>query len=400
MVQYNNMWYWISSTNGIYKTVTPSATPSASAVANTPNCAAFLLFKERLWVVQVNANQFSTLSSTIQYSAPTNLDSWTATDIVKISPGDGDVITAMLPFSEKIIVFKKTSIWAIYLQDGAIPTAATRLVIRGRGAISTRAATIINNIMYFIAADGIWRSDGSSFSKISQPLDPLFVHGPALYAYDQLDWIAYFDGRLHVRLSTAASPINPYSPNLTLQGGFYYLTMDMLTGAWSEAVYPSQSTIGYLARPTLTRNQTDGAIMQVFGGFDRLWIRSEDYWIDDVAGDHSFGQPSSQPIPVTLRSKRFAVSRPSRVKRLKYAELGLDGVVSAPQYYYVVDGENRDINDFDPASVNQYGSFKIPGCGYFRTFEFNFTDIGADRLRIDFLHFVMHTKRQLAESPR
>jgi hypothetical protein len=398
MLQYNDIWYFLSSGNGIWR-CTPSATPTATAVANSPNSFFGMSFKDRFWVIQVDASVTSALSSTIQFCAPGNPDSWTATDIAKIAPGNGDVLTYLVGFADRVICFKKNTIWNVYTQAAASPVSAIRLLTRDRGAASTRSVVLINNLIYFIAYDGLWRTDGSAFSEISIPVRPLFIQSPLRYAYDQGDYCVYYDDHIYVRIAVPTVPPNP--PMATNQNGYYYLAMNVATGAWAENIFPNMAVIGTLNRSMVGRDAS-GNISLYQGANDRVYTRTRPYYTDDVGGDHTsgVGAVSTQPIPLAFRTKRFDSGRKNRAKRVKWASLGLDGLTASPQYTYIVDGEARETYNFDPAAVNQYGSYKIPGCGYYRTFEFDFLDLGQSPLRLDFLNFVQQLHRNQTDTPR
>ena len=416
-VQYNDILYFITSNHGVYKCAVPSGydTLTATAVANSPNGIAFVSFKDRLWIVQVGsviAPPFpgwattTTLSSTIQYSAPGNFESWDPADIQKVQPGNSDVITNLVAYSDRIMVFKKFSIWNMYLQGGDYPISAVRLLTGARGAITTQSVVNVNEIIYFISHDGVWRTDGNAFSLLTADLQPLFTYGPAMMTYNQSDWISYFDDHLYVRTSsdnvvaTLEMPRSgeaPESPE-----GYFYLVYNIPNDAWAQEIYSDDANYrNILTRPKLCRDEK-GKLVFLQGAKDRVYSRSSDYWTDDYSGTRNAGASTivSKAIVNKFVTKRFEVDRFSRVKRLKYLILGLKGEACTPSFTYIVDGDARQTVDFDPASVSKFAAYKVPGCGYFRTFELNMTDATKSSLEVSFLNFVIHLKRQLAESPR
>jgi len=426
MTSFNDVWYFLCRNNGgIYK-ATPAINPTASAVAGAPKVEVFVNFKGRLWVVEPNPDIGNALSNTIKFSESYNFEDWQPDNINIVDPNMGDVITNLVPYSDRIIVFKKFSIWNMYLQGNDFPISATRLLTSTRGAISTESIVTVNDLIYFIAADGVWRTDGNAFSELSKPISNAWIGRSIDWAFDETDWIAYNEGHLKVRLQTGGGGEIPdesggqlhmqtYSDATLGLRRSYFFSYSLAADAWSEEIFPID-VIGGLTRPKAGRNQGSPVFMQ--GGIDRLFQRQQEitYWKDDT--HYVTAAPAhmnSVPVVTSFATKRYNIGNISRVKRLKYAMVGLQASRfdsgagntvgfsspgSTPTFWYTVDGIQRESFSFDPFTVTNLGAFKIPGTGYFRTFQLSMTESDAQFFTIHFLHFIMHLKRQLAESPR
>lgn len=410
-VQYNDVLYFITANHGIYKAPIPVNYGSqlvGTAITGSPNGAAFCSFKDRLWVVQCTSSTSTTttLSSSIRYSAAGNFESWDPANLVNVQPGNSDVITNLVPYSDRIMVFKKLSIWNMYLQGSTPPISAVRLLTMARGAITRQSVVVVNEVIYFIAHDGVWRTDGNAFSELSADIQPLFTYGPALITYNQSDWISYYDNHLYIRTSsdnvvgTLTMPKSGGAPESP--GGYFYLIFNIQNGSWGQELYSDDASYrNVLTRPRVCRDET-GKIIFLQGAKDRVYSRHQDYWTDDYSGTRNQGASSivTRPIVNVLTTKRIEVDRYSRVKRLKYLVLGMRGTACTPSFLWTVDGDPRPVIDFDPSAVSKFAAFKVPGCGYFRTFELTMTESQASDFEVTFLNFIIHLKRQLAESPR
>src|SRR4029079_15819372 len=147
---------------------------------------------------------------------------------------------------------------------------------------------------------------------------------------------------------------HPAEPRITDQQGYYYMAYNIPAQAWTEELYPLASTIGTLTQPKIIRNDR-GDMLLVGGANDRIYNRAQQYWVDDISGSHAIPGPapvwSSVAIPVAFTTRRISVDRQSRVKRLKYGMLGVDGDKCTPELSYIVDGALKDISYADPGIV-------------------------------------------------
>lgn len=80
---------------------------------------------------------------------------------IRIEPDAGDDITGIAEFGEKLIVFKRKSIWEIQLTQLAVGNFTVtqpiaRLITRSRGCIAPKSIQAVENDLFFLSDDGIY----------------------------------------------------------------------------------------------------------------------------------------------------------------------------------------------------------------------------------------------------
>lgn len=143
------------------------AVPTAAALGGTPPKARYIeVWNERVWLVK------ATDPNTIQASALGNPEDWTTagdagTITIDIGKNDGDQITGLIAFRERLFVFKRKRIYEIRAIDGTVPTASSNLMVAlyasNIGCVSPYS---IKNVL----DDVLFLSDVGVCSLVSAPL--------------------------------------------------------------------------------------------------------------------------------------------------------------------------------------------------------------------------------------
>lgn len=84
---------------------------------------------------------------------------------IDVFPEDGDAITGIASLHNNLVVFKNNKTYLILGFSEA--DFEVRLVNGSVGCVAPRTITIVDNLVYFLAADGVWTFDGAGFQRES-----------------------------------------------------------------------------------------------------------------------------------------------------------------------------------------------------------------------------------------
>jgi len=109
--------------------------------------------------------------------ADANFDTSQAYDplnYVDVDPGNGDFLVSAASFGDQLILFKRFSTWVLYT-DGAPAGWSLRKAHATVGCTGRDTPFVIQNFLYFLAGDGVYRTDGTTFEHLSNPVDPAMI---------------------------------------------------------------------------------------------------------------------------------------------------------------------------------------------------------------------------------
>lgn len=164
---------------------------------------------------------------------------WTTTNYIQLTPGDGEKITALVPWRGLLFVFKETKFFVIFgesLDSGGDPVFNYRAVDSTVGTINSRSVVAGRDGVYFANSQGVFRTTGAEPQYVSGPVSPVFEGGASDYwkggeivpTYLSNTALGYHDGRLYVGVTTTGNTKN----NLTL-------VYDIEYGWWSAYDFPA-----------------------------------------------------------------------------------------------------------------------------------------------------------------
>lgn len=122
---------------------------------------------ERIW-----GSGITSKPDLLVYSKPYDPFNWAA-DVVNPSAGggeisqpswDGDLFTALKPYGDRIIAFKKNRVWTVI---GTGPESYSVVEQFGGGAIEENTIAIQNEYAYVLSAQGIMRYNGSTVEMLA-----------------------------------------------------------------------------------------------------------------------------------------------------------------------------------------------------------------------------------------
>lgn len=103
----------------------------------------------------------------VYWSAINDPESWDAADFNEVGFKDGQEITGLKAFGERLVIFKERSIWiAAFTGDADIPFTFQKTP-SSVGCVSGYAIEEVNNNLLFWAQDGQYLFDGSNSTKLS-----------------------------------------------------------------------------------------------------------------------------------------------------------------------------------------------------------------------------------------
>lgn len=106
--------------------------------------------------------------SRVHWSSIDSISVWSASDFRDLLKADGQVITGMKKLGDRLVIFKRHSIWvAQFTGDSDLPFTfnQTRSSV---GAVSGYSIQEVQNGLVFLADDGFYYFDGNNSYKISQ----------------------------------------------------------------------------------------------------------------------------------------------------------------------------------------------------------------------------------------
>ena len=290
------------------------ATNALTDLVSAPNGYDGIIFKQRMFVIEDLGNS---LPGRLRFSEPygasvgglfTGAAAWPATNTVDVETGtESDFIVALAIIHDTLYIFKRRSIWALYVQGTSVGDWVLRKINNSIGCVHKRGVLQIDNFFYFRGDSGVYRTDGTSFQELSEnvkndirlPDDyfrsmPGFTgnQGPLKYK----DWIIFL---LYEKTDVTGWALN------------------YRTGAWSRLTF-----VGTLDQFTSGLNVQDGSTAMEAGfylsalgtgaPFRRLFAMHEDEANDPDAG---------VAFEAHFQTKEFDFDLFDRFKRIKWLEV-------------------------------------------------------------------------------
>lgn len=119
--------------------------------------------------------------STVFFSDPGAPDTYTATNWVQLTPGDGEAIVGVASWGNAMFVFKRTTLFVFYSTGGDATGGAVfnyRTVSLGTRLADTGTlqAPVVagEDGVYFIGDDGIYVTSGGTPARVSSPVSSIF----------------------------------------------------------------------------------------------------------------------------------------------------------------------------------------------------------------------------------
>ena len=172
----------------------------------------------------------------VRWSHFGNPEDWVDYHYIDIDVGvDGDEITALMPFGDRLLVFKNQSVYAIY---GEPPESFQVFnVTREIGAVSQEAVTVSDLGIYFYDDDeGVFLFNGKGTAWQFDRLYPAILKGDIPDAYVSTIQLGWGNGRLWVAVpwegSSTRSRVFVLDPRLSKEGA--WTAFDLALGPFAQ----------------------------------------------------------------------------------------------------------------------------------------------------------------------
>lgn len=261
-------------------------------------------------------------------------ENWRSDEYIDIDEGkDGDEITAIVPFGDQLVVFKRDSVYAIYGYDSNSFTVTN--ISNTTGAISHEAALATpSGLFFFDHSIGLCRYNGRSVDWVFEQIWPAMRDGSIPTAELDKVQIGWVEKRLWVSVPWAEKPAYDrgvtfvYDPNLGPKGA--WTKYDIASGPFARTHY------------------TDIYLSAILGTETIFKLDVQNQYFDNL------NDGEQTVINAYYRTKWVDLGQPAIKKRWRRVEAVLQ-VENSYQIPVVV------YRDYDP-SVN-YKNFKFIGNG-------------------------------------
>jgi hypothetical protein len=251
----------------------------------------------------VNSDQ-----STVYFSDPGAPSTYTGSNYVQVTPGDGEAIQGAATFNNQVFVFKTTKFFVFYgtsTSTTGTPIFNYRMVDAGIGVHGGAASSSSHpghvvagdDGVYFLSPRGIYRTTGGAPVCVSQKLQPFF-DGVTLPFWSGGVWnpvtdsckLMWVNGRLYFSTGSAAG------------NGIFVWDRDLDTWSWFNLA------VGGLG--SLPRSNTSTQIQLAYGFFNQRFVRVMGTGLTDDAGTaivsryrlpfETYGTPGEKRIRETI----------------------------------------------------------------------------------------------------
>jgi len=241
-----------------------------------------------LWVANT-VTAAGTKKNRVHWSHPNNPEDWRTLDFIDIDDGvDGDEIVALMPYKDRLLVFKQQTCHAI---TGYSPeTFSVATVSNEVGAISQEAVSASESSVYFFSwPDGVMRYDGAKITWLFERLSPAIKSGTIPSSAQAKIVLAWMGRRLWVSVpfGVAASDntrVFVWDPSLSKTGS--WVAYDLKLGPMLDW-QPMASGSTLLALSAISGNKRvfklqQGTLTDTFDGSATVQVPTYYYtrWFD------------------------------------------------------------------------------------------------------------------------
>lgn len=125
-------------------------------------------YQSRLWVAGIDAAaQSSTLYFSTIDATGIQLDLWSATDFIKVAPGEGGYITALLPLNSSILVFKNDGTWR-FSYPSSPKNGRVDKVSGSIGAAGPTSVVEFDNYVYVYDQGRVYELVNNNYTQINR----------------------------------------------------------------------------------------------------------------------------------------------------------------------------------------------------------------------------------------
>lgn len=214
----DTIWYYDGSTF----TQNAATSPEGGALAISPGQGGNTsnrLVNARFGNATGGPSGAATDPSTIWFSNAGDATTWGANNYLRLGPGDGEAIQAMVNWREYLFVFKETKFFVFTgetVSAAGTPIFNYYTVDTGYGACGPRAVTADETGVYFASRKGVHRTTGGVPEKVSDLVEPIFLGqssdyftgGELNHTYADKIAVNAFDGQVYINYPAGTATTN------------------------------------------------------------------------------------------------------------------------------------------------------------------------------------------------
>lgn len=369
--QYGGLFYFGSQNAAAWSV--NLATGQATLVAGSPSGYFGDIILDRMFV-------WNPTTQIVRYSEA-GLGTWPASNSFAVGLDVfGDPIQSMVNYKDRLVIFKKYSIWVLFM-NGTPANWQLKRVFQTVGATSIYATKLVDDWIYFIAQHGIYRTNLSELQCLSDPLATFFKtresHGttnaPSDSAFN-LDAIEVFLNKVYCAVSVGGQ-VAPL-------GGTRMFVFHLDSETWTEYGVNNSFVAGANVNIISMLSVNDSKVHGV--GADDYFPRG--VYMSNATNSNVLLLTDSNakidPVgeyPCIVTTKAFQFDDVGSHKKIPYAYLDLVLGANVAIDYNFNGGANTNI----PAGIGTLvaQTLKLRGPGYLKRVSLNltFTSNGGSR---------------------
>lgn len=192
---------------------------------------------DRVWVADVKEGS-TVYPNRIRFSHPGFAESWRELDYIDVTQG-GSGITALVPFGDQLLIFKKRAVFALLGYDEE--TFQLVPLTTEIGAVNAQCvAATEQGVFFFSWPDGLFVYNGTAFTDLFVPLRPLLQTGEITETSMGGVYVSWCDRRVFVSLPLGVDPNDIETYN---QAGLTYDNSDTKYGGNTRATTPTATFV-------------------------------------------------------------------------------------------------------------------------------------------------------------
>jgi hypothetical protein len=222
----------------------------------------------------------------LRYSHPLQPEDWATEDYIDFEPDDqSDQITALVPFKDHLLVFKRRSVHALY--GGDKDSFYPQPLVRGSGVWSQEAVAVNAGVCYWWSPDGnVYAYNGTGVVPIGDRIHGAFRDGDIQAGADHR--VTWAEERLWLSLVTPGGTrlCFVYDPNVGKRGAFTRYSYQPTSVVWwrsaageNQVLMTLKDTNGVFDATVPTQfadELTSGVQTPIDGYYTTAWFSADD----------------------------------------------------------------------------------------------------------------------------
>jgi len=341
------------------QTIAVVASTNAVNAGGGPAGTFCLPYRNRMWVLNT-ADPVVGQENRLYWSMAGAFNVWVAPNggFVDIQPGDGQMLVSAIVYNDTLWIFKNRSIWTMSVEDDP-NDAQLRLIHASIGCVSRGSPQLVEGFLYFHSEEGVYRTDGTTFEEVSEPIRDKFVTADVTDRENMIQGEAvYWDNKYILNPGKALTPTNPTIYVFDVVSETWTTWRALLGNTSIRGMKPyTEANKDYLCMGSGYNNAGASSGLYYLTNAEDAWYR------DDTAG--STGGADVNSYSSTAKLGVSDQDQPGYYKRNHYNALDVEG--SAAENIQCVDFDRTPVASNTvrlPDTKRRFVAF--PGAGKYR----------------------------------